>query len=104
MAASDRDRCARKHEPDRIRQTQTAGGERDQDRKAKKAQRAKQQNIHGAQFSGAPRKENRGPMLFGGREIGASAQIALGIDRLAVDPHLVVQMRPGRAASRTELA
>ena len=43
-------------------------------------------------------------MLFRRSEIGAGAQIALGIDRLAVDPHFVVQMRAGRAAGRTEPA
>ena len=51
-----------------------------------------------------PQKEKPRPALFRRGEIGAGAQIALGIDRLAVDPHFIVQMRSGRAAGRTEPA
>ena len=51
-----------------------------------------------------PQKEKPRPALFRRSEIGAGAQIALGIDRLAVYAHFVVQMRPGRAPGRTEYA
>ena len=104
MAARGGERCAGQHEADRIGQTQAARRERDQNREAKQAQRAKQQNVHASCLAARLGKRNRAVALFRRGEIGAGAQIALGIDRLAVDAHFVVQMRAGRAAGRTEPA
>ena len=59
VAARSGERRARKHEPDGVGETQASRRERDQYRKAKQAQRAKEQNVHAAQFSGALWKENR---------------------------------------------
>ena len=104
MAARGGERRAREHEADRIGQTQAARRERHQNREAKQAQRAKQQNVHASCLAARLGKRNRRAALFRRGEIGAGAQIALGIDRLAVDAHFVVQMRAGRAAGRTEPA
>ncbi len=104
VAARGGERRARKHEADRIGQAQTARRERDENRKAKQAQRAKQQNVHASCLTARLGKRNCAAALFRRGEIGAGAQIALGIDRLAVDAHFIVQMRAGRAAGRTEPA
>ena len=59
VAARGGERRAREHEADRIGQTQTARRERDQNRKAKQAQRAKQQNVHASCLAARPGKRNR---------------------------------------------
>ena len=46
VAARGGERRARKHEPDGVGETQASRRERDQNRKAKQAQRAKEQNVH----------------------------------------------------------
>ena len=62
MAARGGERCARQHEADRIGQTQAARRERHEDREAKQAQRAKQQNVHASCLTVGPTKEElRGP-------------------------------------------
>ena len=59
MAARGREGCARQYKADRIGETQAARRQRNQNRKTQQAQRAKQENVHASQFTGAPRKENR---------------------------------------------
>ena len=61
MAARGGERCARKHEADRVGQTQAARRERHEDREAKQAQRAKQQNVHASCLAARPGKRNCRP-------------------------------------------
>ena len=61
MAARGGERRARQHKTDRIGQTQTARRERDQNREAKQAQRAKQQNVHASCLAARLGKRNCAP-------------------------------------------